>query len=564
MKNFMSLKIKQKLMLAMMSVAVFVLIVGIFGVAFIDKINKNNMELHEISFMPMSHIAIMYDSLAQQRIASIDIVAYFEYSPDFVDEEVASIGEKDEEFLNALNAYLDINLSDKERELITIVSKQYQNDFRAATADIIDLRDSTDDRAKIVAIKHIDDLGSEISSNLDTLYDLNIKQADTLIADNQKLIRTCIILLTCIFILAMIVATFVSIKLSGLIQKPIAAIQKIMVHIKNTGNLHISDDMKARVDSHIKYNDETSTLARSFKGMMDDLITKVVTLEAVAQGDLSTKVELSGEEDTLGIAINAMITNLSAIVSEVRQSSQQLAASTAQLSIGAQNLAMSSSEQSASVEQLHFTAKEVAVEAEENARRAIDASALTQSISASAFDGSKHMYNMNLAMDQISEASHSVKSVIKSIEDIAFQTNILSLNAAVEAARAGAQGKGFAVVADEVRVLATKSSEAVNDSDTLINDTIEKADQGSETVVKALEFFKTIEEGISSTSNLLTEIAKAAENQRLAIEKINKNIAEFNDVVFHNSSTAEESAAASDQMTAHTANLNDLVDKFKL
>jgi len=235
-----------------------------------------------------------------------------------------------------------------------------------------------------------------------------------------------------------------------------------------------------------------------------------------------------------------------------------------ELSIGAQSLSQSSSEQSATMDKLHESAAEIAGEAAENAERAAEASVLTTQIRANATEGGLKMIDMTSSMNEINKASHSIGSVMKVIDEIAFQTNILALNAAVEAARAGAHGKGFAVVADEVRNLATKSGEAANDTNAMIADTISKSDMGTKIVDEAIAFFKTIEEGIANINELLNEIAKAAKSQSHAIENVTKSLTDMTNVVYHNSATSEQSAAASEQMSSQALLLKEAVNRFLL
>ena len=372
------------------------------------------------------------------------------------------------------------------------------------------------------------------------------------------------IIIAIIVIICIVLSAFFIRRLEGHIRKPLNALAKVVNYVARTGNIHVLDKMDTELREFDTSDDEIGSVINSFKMMLEGLIQKLEILQQVAQGDLRHRTKPASDEDYISIAINDVVTNTSKIVSDVSNATEQLSAGAQELSNGAQSLSQSASEQSAMVDGLHVTAAEIASEAAENAAHAAEALKLASSIRANASEGGSKMVNMTLAMKEINTASHAIGSVMKVIDEIAFQTNILALNAAVEAARAGAHGKGFAVVADEVRNLATKSGNTANDSNALIADTIAKSDMGTKTVDEAIAFFKTIEEGIANMNELLDEIAKAAKSQSEAIEYINRNVADMTGIVYHNSATAEQGAAASEQISSQAMMLSATINRFLL
>jgi methyl-accepting chemotaxis protein len=200
----------------------------------------------------------------------------------------------------------------------------------------------------------------------------------------------------------------------------------------------------------------------------------------------------------------------------------------------------------------------------DNAGLAARAAKLTNDIKSSAEKGSRQMDEMMNAVKDINDSSQNISKVIKSIDDIAFQTNILALNAAVEAARAGQHGKGFAVVAEEVRSLAAKSAEAAKDTESLIADSITKAELGSQIADDTAASLAQIVTGIDESNMIVAEIAQSSENQSIGIDEIDKGIEQISQTVYKTSAMAEQSAGASQEISGQSDMLAELIGRFKL
>jgi len=395
-----------------------------------------------------------------------------------------------------------------------------------------------------------------------------------------------------IFVIALIFAVIIALLLSNIISKPIIALSAFFNKAGTTGDIIISPEEERILKDYKICKDETGQLTKNCGTYIDHIASAASDLETIANGDLTVDTKAFSDSDTLAISMKKMVDNLnkmfwkinnstgqiSAGANQIADNAASIASGSEQMASSAQSLAEGATEQATSIEKVSKSITEIAEKTKTNAGMTDQAAKLADTIIGKAENGSRQMEQMIKAVNDVTEASKSVGVIMKTINGIAEQTNLLALNAAIEAARAGEHGRGFAVVAEEVRKLAAQSEEAVKETSSIINTSMEKADLGARVAGEMASKLKEIVADINTSSRLIMEIAKASEEQTVSISQININIEQVADVVQRNSALAEESAATSEESasaseeSATTANemkkqvevLRELIAQFKL
>ena len=290
------------------------------------------------------------------------------------------------------------------------------------------------------------------------------------------------------------------------------------------------------------------------------------TLSQMAKGNMNLVVSDSYRGEFLPIqrALRQILDALNEALRHIHQTAQDVSNESERVSSGAQTLSEGAVRQASTVEELSAGIQDISGEVKHTSADANKARKFSMDAEVQLKVCCQKMDSLSTAISDISESSRQINGIIKTIEDIAFQTNILALNASVEAARAGAAGKGFAVVSDEVRSLATQSDQAAKATKELIENAVGATEKGSHIVDEVSRSLRKTMDLVMESNTAIGQIAEAVQSEAASIAQVTEGLGQISSVVQTNSASSEESAAVSAELFEQVHLLQDQVSRFRL
>lgn len=470
------------------------------------------------------------------------------------------------------------------------------NEIISSTQDLEKQLQNQDDRAKLKELETIIEQGEAIrkqimdlleNGSFEEAYDLNYdtylpivndinakavelfnsvsEDADNFVQSTDRSSRFSIIVGILLTVAGVCFAVVVILRVTRIIVNPIE-------QLTEAARKMYSGDMKAAKLITYQSQDELGVLADSMRGTMNNLDAYVEeisnTLVQIAKGDLTQPGEnitdFLGDFASIKESLVFILKRFNSTLADIQDSAGKVDSGSTEIAGAAQSLSEGTAEQAGSLEELTATIESVSSMAEDSSKKTQEAFKMVMKSTKQAEKSSMQMKELREEMQHITEISKEIQNIITTIEDIASQTNLLSLNASIEAARAGEAGRGFAVVADQIGKLATDSAQSAVNTRDLIVKTMEEIEKGNGITLNTSEAFEQVINDMKEFAVLAQSTNENAESQAVALSQVQGGIEQISSVVQNTASASQESSAISEELSSEAHRLDMLVKRFKL
>ena len=515
--------------------------------------------------LPQGDIALFMNEYAESRSNMRGIIGYEDQ--DLIDSLVERHDMRRESTYERLAAIEETMVTPEGRAAYEEIEKALEAYFEME-AEVIRIGATTDQamcrKAQDLAQEKIVPLYEALDNATLHLMEINIEK-------EHEMEQFCTVLEYCamgmmvlLLVLIIAIARMISVKIATSISKPLNELSERLDSFDN-GDISSPFPEYYEADEVGDMVQAVSSTTTKLQNIFGDL---EVLLSDMADGKFNIKTsceeEYIGEYNSLLMAIRQMNRKMDGALKEVRNSSEMVSGGAHNLAEGAQALAEGATDQAASVEELQASMDELTHGLERCAEDMGSAFKKAQECATAAEESRVEMEGMVNTMKRISDTSSKIESIIGEIEEIAAQTNLLSLNAAIEAARAGEAGRGFAVVADQIRTLAEQSAKSAVNTRELIEGSVYEVGVGTKAAMKTADVLNGVVNSVGEIADISKELSDNVTVQVEAVEQANAGINKISEVVESISATAQEAFATSEELSAQATSMDELVARFQL
>lgn len=564
--NFKGMRIEQRLRKAFNIIIIIASIGSVVGIISLMTMLSSYKKAMDNYALPQGDIALFMNEYAECRSNMRCIIGYEDQTE--IDLMAQQHEKHKTETYRILEEDIYPTMVTKEGHASYEKIKSALDAYFAKEAEVIQLGATTDQelsrQAQHMAIEELTPLYDALDAEVLSLMNVNItkeKETEVVIGFLEVF---CVLFMVGLLIGASIGAKRIAKNVSTGIAKPLAELEERFVSFAE-------GDIKTPFPTS-GAKDEIAALMNASHDMAERLQMIIFDVERLCQEmgngnfDVESDCEIAycGDLEGLLVAINNMNKNVSRALQEVEELATQVNVGANNLAEAAQDLAEGATDQAASVEEMLATMNTVSEGLRDNVSSVDEAYQQAMKCADDALLSRQEMGNMVESMNRISETSKKIENIIAEIESIASQTNLLSLNASIEAARAGDAGRGFAVVADEIRVLADQSAKSAIDTRALVENTLYEIEEGSKVAHRTADVLDGVVNAIQKIADTSKVLSENSEDQATAVEQADAGIARISEVVQSNSAAAQESSATSQELSAQAMSMHDLVSRFQL
>ena len=560
MKKLKELKIKQKLAGSFITMIILILILSFISVFAMNRLVNTEAEMQgRMDSLPVL-TEVMQDSLSIQSVGNAAVLNGNNASE--YQELTKRLDTYTADYKTKHAALMQTVKTAEWQEKLNAAEKLYENSYEPKLKQAVEAAQGAGSTSSASSLlKEASTVGDQILNTYQQFMSVRQQNSKTSYDENTAETRIIFIVILIIAAFSLVVAVTLEVRITKSISKPLNELSDSAVQL-SYGNL------KARSNyiSEDEIGVASAALNDSFASLQDVVSEVSQILEDISKGKCDhTEVRTyKGDFALISKALNIILNNLNEIFTSINESAAQVESGSSEVANGAQALAQGATEQASSVEELSSQIEEVSKKVQENSTGITAIASEMNSAASQAETGNEQMNEMLTAMNNIATSSEEIGKIIKVIDNIAFQTNILALNASVEAARAGAAGKGFAVVAEEVRNLASRSADAAKQTSVLIASSTGKVQDGLTLADNTAKALSEIAESIQTINTKINDIENASTAQATAISQINLGVEQVSAVIQTNSATAQQSAAASEELSKQAENLKGEINWIQL
>ena len=566
-KRIANLKVAGKLKVYQMTVLVMTLFLVLVALISTVVIRSNIEKITKVWSPSLEYLQDLETMTAKYRIKQYQHLVESDAAVmNSCEEEIKKLESQIQDTDAKLEAIMSANSKAQKGQDDYEVANAAWEKYRGASDEILQLsREGKQQEASKLMTGEVYEAYKSFSKKLTILRDkfqVELDQAKTMA-------NVCTVIIFIVIVAAglaiAVVTTMIGKIITNSITEPVKQIDAAVASLRKG---ELSNVEMLTYESEDEFGDTIRNLKEAM-GILADYVSEIsVEVKAIAQGDLTRNgddiTDFLGDFSELKTSLLYILKRFNSTLTEISNLAEQVSSNSSEVENASKSLADGATEQAGVIEELNATIDTVVDMAEDTAKETQNASARVKASANKANEEKEKMNELLTEMEHITEISKEIGNIITDIEDIASQTNLLSLNASIEAARAGEAGKGFAVVADQIGKLAADSAKSAVNTRDLIDKTLVEIEKGNTITRTTADAFNQIIADMESFAELAENTMEKANSQAESLEQIGQGIEQLSGVVQGNAASSEENTAISINLAEGAAKMHDRVNIFKL